>query len=397
MTLTNRGHMVKSGPVGAITLTNVAFVTSGCFTSGRRRSRQHHVESRWHAQRNAHVALPGRLRAERRRNVRPVDVRQPRVVRPSTVSARPIHPLQCHGPFGNCRRDPLADLAVTIARHTRSGCVGGIHRQRHHHEQRTESGDQRCALRRSHGADRIGDAESGFVHVRCVDRMLAGNPSERWQPDRHIAVSRERGTLTNTVSVAAQQTIRSGQTIWRPRRRRERRIDLHRPTTANAGPGTLRQAILDANTHANVGAARHDCVRHSRHRAVHHRADVVASGDYRSGLHRCYFAAGLHRRPYIELDGGAAGGTADGSSSPGATRRAGVVINRFGTGEVPTIPGDGIVIQGAGGNVVVRNRSAPTPPAVGPRESCGRRLHRQQPEQPHRPYRPGVPERALRQ
>ena len=129
-------------------------------------------------------------------------------------------------------------------------------------------------------------------------------------------------------------------------------------TTNNSGPGSLRQAILDANAHPN-GASRDQIS-----------FDIPGTGPFTitptSSLPvisdpvviDATTQPGFTVRPIVELDGVAAGGTADGFFITGSsTTIRGFAINRFGTGGgLPTDPGGaGIVIQGAGGNVVERN------------------------------------------
>ncbi len=59
---------------------------------------------------------------------------------------------------------------------------------------------------------------------------------------------------------------------------------------ADSGPGSLRQAILDVNA-AGQRLARHDPLRHPRHRPIHHRAAFTPAGGHATGGHRRLFAA----------------------------------------------------------------------------------------------------------
>ena len=125
-------------------------------------------------------------------------------------------------------------------------------------------------------------------------------------------------------------------------------------TTANSGAGSLRQAILDANTapgndlitFAIPGAGPHTIAPLSALPAI--TSPVTIDGTTQ---------AGFDGVPIIELDGTNAGGGASGLFiTAGNSIVRGLVVNRFGTGGPASQPpasdgGAGIVLAGAGNNV----------------------------------------------
>ena len=123
--------------------------------------------------------------------------------------------------------------------------------------------------------------------------------------------------------------------------------------TDDSGPGSLRQAILDSNASIGVretigfsigGPAPHTIAPQSP-------LPVITDPVTIDGTTEPDFAG----TPVIELDGTNAGGDANGLFvAAGNTVIRGLVINRFGTGGSGA-NGNGIVLQGAGGNVIERS------------------------------------------
>ncbi len=119
--------------------------------------------------------------------------------------------------------------------------------------------------------------------------------------------------------------------------------------TLDSGPGSLRQAILDANATLNAGGP--DVIRFeitSASASIRPLSQlpnitdpVVIDGTSQPGY------AG---KPVVELDGSSAGRSNGLVILSGGTTVRGLAINRFGLGELSNI-----VLQGAGGNVIQGN------------------------------------------
>jgi uncharacterized repeat protein (TIGR01451 family) len=128
-------------------------------------------------------------------------------------------------------------------------------------------------------------------------------------------------------------------------------------TTADSGAGSLRQALLEANAHVNGAAP--DLIRF----------DISGTGPFTIAptsflptisdpvILDATTQPGFTGVPIVELDGAVAGAQASGLFiSSGGTTIRGLAINRFGMQGQPGDPGGaGIVIQGAGGNVIERS------------------------------------------
>ncbi len=123
--------------------------------------------------------------------------------------------------------------------------------------------------------------------------------------------------------------------------------------TTDAGPGSLRQAILDANANAGPDTIEFNILDPS----VHDQAADAAANDHRPGRHRRHDAAGVRRdahrrdlrrprsRRYRRLERS--------HLHVGRQHDPGLVVNRF--------PGEGIRLEtGAGNTIVEATTSAPT-------------------------------------
>jgi hypothetical protein len=109
-------------------------------------------------------------------------------------------------------------------------------------------------------------------------------------------------------------------------------------TTADSGPGSLRQAILDANTVANADEIRFDIPGGG----VHTIAPASPLPDLRGSITiDATTQPGYSGNPVIELDGSAAGAAADGlrqTTSASSTVR-GLAINRFAANGISILAG----------------------------------------------------------
>ena len=128
-------------------------------------------------------------------------------------------------------------------------------------------------------------------------------------------------------------------------------------TTEDSGPGTLRAAMLAANTSEGTldtivfnipGAGPHSI-------ALADFLPTITDPVYIDGTSQPGYAG----TPVVELDGTGAGATSNGlfiaTGGSGSTIR-GLAINRFGTGGTPgQAGGAGIVVEGVGGNLIERN------------------------------------------
>jgi uncharacterized repeat protein (TIGR01451 family) len=123
--------------------------------------------------------------------------------------------------------------------------------------------------------------------------------------------------------------------------------------TNDSGPGSLRQAIIDANA---VSATR-DTIRFNIPGANPHTISPLSAlpALTASAVIDATTQPGYAGAPVIELDGTNAGAQANGLQLVAGTSAVrGLAINRFGTGGTGA-GGDAIVLQGTGGHLVERN------------------------------------------
>lgn len=115
-------------------------------------------------------------------------------------------------------------------------------------------------------------------------------------------------------------------------------------TTADAGPGSLRQAILDANTHPGGNRIRFQIPGSGVHTInLLGPLEVITSPVVIDGTTQ----PGYNGEPRIELNGAAAGLTPGLRIVAGDSTIRGLIINRF--------AGDGIRLEGLGGNTIAGN------------------------------------------
>ena len=147
--------------------------------------------------------------------------------------------------------------------------------------------------------------------------------------------------------------------------------------TKDNGPGSLRQAILDANLHAGpdsiafaipkTDAGYQSLVGVWTIKPTSPLPDIMNDGTLIDGLSQAAFAGDTNPAgPEIEIDGTLAGSTVDGLRIRSLWNSVrGLTINRF--------KGNGISIMGAGGNIIIRSHIGVTPDAKAkaPNQSAG--------------------------
>ncbi len=150
--------------------------------------------------------------------------------------------------------------------------------------------------------------------------------------------------------------------------------------TKDTGPGSLRQAILDANLHAGpdsiafaipaTDAGYQPLTGVWTIKPTTPLPDIMNDGTLINGLSQAAFGGDTNPAgPEIEIDGSLAGSPADGLKIRSFWNNVwGLAINRFN--------GNGISIAGAGGNVIIRSHIGVTPDAKtkAPNQSAGIRI-----------------------
>jgi hypothetical protein len=151
--------------------------------------------------------------------------------------------------------------------------------------------------------------------------------------------------------------------------------------TKDNGPGSLRQAILDANLHAGPDSIAFAIPTSDAGyqplsgvwtiKPVSPLPDILNDGTLINGSSQAVFAGDTNPGgPEIEIDGSLAGSSADGLRIRSSWNNIwGLTIDRFG--------GNGILITGTGGNIVIRSHIGVTPDAKAkaPNQSAGIRIN----------------------